>query len=145
MAWPNFNFHSNTEDSLKNTSTNDSSLQLLNGAAWFVDIEASNDDHFRWSLQITVRHRNLIDGFTNSVDVVLQLRRNWNNRCVGTDGTLDEFLDLLVVFHGSFFILEDDIDLVLEHYDVLQLHDLQSNEMLGGLRLRAVHVGSHKQ
>jgi len=35
-----------------------------------------------------------------------------------------ELFDLFVVFFGLFSIFEDDVDLILENYHVIQFHDL---------------------
>jgi len=57
--------------------------------------------------------------------------------------TLDEGRNLRVLVGGS--TLLDQVDLVLENQNVLQLHDFDGSQVLGGLWLRARLVAGDQQ
>jgi hypothetical protein len=45
----------------------------------------------------------------------------------------------------SNFVFDNQIDLVLQHDDVLEVHDIDSDQMLTGLRLRVWLITSYEQ
>lgn len=127
-----------------------------------VDIERPNDDELGARLEVTNRNRDLGDDVLDErVDVVPQLSRDGDDgRRVG-HGALDKGEDRLVVLVR--LLLADEVDLVLrgrvgqdecggkegttnlEDENVLELHDLDSGEMLGSLGLRTGLVGGDKK
>lgn len=57
--------------------------------------------------------------------------------------TLDEAQNTFPVLLCGLFA--DQVDFILKNDNVLQLHDLNSGKMFGGLRLRAWFIASDKQ
>ena len=65
------------------------------------------------------------------------MRRDGNDGCVLGNGAGNELLDVLVLLLSDTLLSYDQIDFVLNDYDVLQLHDFNSRQVLTGLWLRA--------
>ena len=150
------------EDSLQQRSTSNTTLQILHLSSGLVDIERTNNDELRGSGKVANGNGDLGDDVLDeSVDVVPQLSRNGDDGCRVGHGALDEIEDRLLVLVGLLFA--DQIDLVLwgnvesaqglglrgrtylENEDVLQLHDLNSGQVLRSLGLRARLVGGDKE
>lgn len=125
-------------------STGNTTLKLVNLGTGLVDIEGTNDHHVGGGLEVTGRDGDGVDeGLVDSVDVVLQLGGDGNNRRAIGDGTTDELENRLVVLKGVVFTHK--IDLILENNDVAELHDLNGGQMLGSLGLRAGFVSGNEK
>ena len=123
MTGTNLDLHTHSQNSLYNASSHDTTLKLIDTTAGFVDIEAPNNNHFWWGFEVSYGHRYFIDRFTNSIDVVLELGRYWDDWSLLTDGILDEVLNLFVVFNSLLLLFENNINLVLQNDNVLKLHN----------------------
>ena len=100
-----------------------------------VDIERTNDDHVWWDCELTSWDGDTAQVVNDDVDVVLQLCRDGNDwscsACSRRETPLDIFLlldDLNLVFHYN-------VNLVLQHDDVFETHDIDSNQMFSCLWL----------
>lgn len=83
------------------------------------------------------------NGLVDGIDVELELSRDGDDWGLASNSSSDELEDGLVVLLGSLF--PHKIDLVLENDDLVELHDLNSSQMLGGLGLRARFVTGDKE
>lgn len=81
--------------------------------------------------------------FVHRIDVVFQLGRNGDDGGAVGDGTADKLEDGLVVLERV--VLPHQIDLVLQNNNVVELHDLDSGQMLGGLGLGAGFVSGNQE
>ena len=61
------------------------------------------------------------------------------------DGTLDEVLNVLLLFYTRLGISDDDVNFVLEYDDLVELHDVDGGQMFTGLRLWAGLVACHEK
>mmetsp|Transcript_22709 Transcript_22709/g.45907 ORF Transcript_22709/g.45907 Transcript_22709/m.45907 type:complete len:498 (+) Transcript_22709:283-1776(+) len=112
--------------------------------AGLVDVEGADDDHARVRGEVAHRHRDhLCHVLGDDVDVVAELGGDGDDGGLLGDSALDERFDGLVLLQRR--LLLHQVDLVLENDDVLQLHDLNSGQMLRRLRLRAELVARHQQ
>ena len=142
---PNAAHVANFEHSLKNGASSDAAPQLFGIRARVVDVERSDDDHLRRRHEVAHGDWDTADVIDDDIDVVLLLCRNRNDgRPVG-DGARNKLLDILLLLDADFLILNDDVDLVLKNNDLIEGHDLDSSQVLRGLRLRAGLVGSDQQ
>ena len=73
--------------------------------------------------------------FTDQVDIISKLGTDRDDGCRISTGSLDETSDLIIL-SGSFPFLHQ-IDLILQDNDILQLHDLDSSQVLQSLWLWA--------
>lgn len=132
------------EDTVQNRATSDTSLEVVNFGTGLVDVEGSNDDHVGVLGEVTRGHGDGVDdGLVDSVDVELELGRDGDNGRLSGNGTSDELQDGLVVLLSG--LLAHKIDLVLEDNDLVQLHNLNSSQVLRGLGLGAGFVASNEQ
>lgn len=132
------------EQTVKNGTTSNTTLKLLNLGTGLVDVERPNDDHVGVHGEISRRDGDGIDdSVVDGVDVELELGRNGDNRRLASDCASDELENRLVVLLGSLF--SHKIDLVLENDDLVQLHNLDGGQMLRGLRLRARFVTGNEK
>jgi hypothetical protein len=132
------------ENTLQQRTTSNTTLQLLHLRSRLVNVERTDNNQLRGRREIANRDRNLVnDVLDERVNVVPQLRRDGNDRSAVGYGALDELGDLLVVFVG--LVLTNEVDFVLEDEDVLELHDLDRGQVLGGLGLRAGLVGGDEE
>jgi hypothetical protein len=98
----------------------------------------------RVNAEVSGRDRDGVDdGLVDGIDVELELGRNGNNWGLASNGSSDELEDGLVVLLSSLF--PHKIDLVLKNDDLVELHDLNGSQMLGGLRLGARFVTGDKE
>lgn len=94
--------------------------------------------------EVSGRNWDSVDNsFVDGVDVELELSRDGNDGRLSSDGSSDELEDGLVVLLGSLFAHK--IDLVLEDDDLVELHDLNSGQVLRSLGLRAGFVTSNEK
>lgn len=141
----------NFEDSLQNTASSHTTLEVVDFAAWLVDVERTDDDQPRFGGEVSQWNWNLVDDILGDhLNVVLELGRNWDDRSafchsaydrgktnrlriVAIDDlspncckhlvlhTLDELEDLFILILGLAFFHQ--INLVLEDQNVLEFHD----------------------
>lgn len=143
-TWADLNLVVQLYDTGKDRSTSNTTLELIDLGTGLVDIEGTNDHHMRGGLEVTGGNWDGVDErLVDSVDVVLQLGGDGDNRRAISDGTTDELEDRLVVLKGVVFTHK--IDLILENDDVTELHDLNGGQMLGGLGLRASFVSGNQK
>ena len=90
-------------------------------------------------------NRNPTKVVDNHINIVAFLRRNRNNRCSLGNSVLDKLLDILLLPNTLLLISNNDVDFVLQDYDLVEVHDLNSCQVLTGLRLRTRLVASHEE
>ena len=140
----NLNLVAELQDTSKDRTTSNTTLELLDLGTGLVDIERTDNNHVRVVLEVAHRHGDLGDkGLVDGIDVELKLGRDRDDGRVVGDGTTDKLLDRVVVCGGGLFAHK--INLVLENDDVLELHDLNGCKMLGGLGLGAAFVASNEE
>ena len=140
----NLNLVAKFQDTSKDRTTSNTTLELLDLGTGLVDIERTDDNHVRVVLEVAHGNGNLGDErLVDGIDVELELGGDGDDGRVVGDGAADELLDRVVVCRGG--LLAHKVDLVLENDDVLELHDLNGCKMLGGLRLRAGFVAGNKE
>lgn len=100
-----------------------------------VDIERSNDDHVWWDCELTSWDRNTTQVVNNDVDVVFQLCRDWNDWSCSACSRRETLLDIVLLLDDLNLVFHYNINLVLQHDDVLETHDVNSNQMLSRLWL----------
>jgi len=143
-TWTNLHFITELQYTGQNTTTSNTSLQILNLGTRLVDIERTDDDHVWSGSEVARRNRDLRDQiFVDRINVELELRGDWNDRAAVCDSSLDELENRVVVLRGC--LLSHQIDLVLKNDNVAELHDLYGRKMLGSLRLRASFVTGNEE
>ena len=100
-----------------------------------VDIERTNDDHVRWDCELASWDWDTAQVVDNDVDVVLQLCRDGDDWSCSTSSRRETLLDILLLLDDLNLVFHYNIDLVLQHDDVLETHDIDSNQMLSRLWL----------
>jgi hypothetical protein len=129
---------------VQDTTTSNSTLQVLNLGTRLVDIKRSDNNHVRSGGEVSWGNGDLGDEvLVDGVNVELQLGTDGNDRAAVGDGTTDELEDRLVMLTSG--LLTHKIDLVLENDDVVKLHDLNGGQMLRGLGLRAGFVSGDEE
>jgi hypothetical protein len=136
-AWANFNFVTDFQDSFEDSTACNTSLEGVGILTWLVDVEGTDNYEDGRRDKVPKGDRDTADVVHYYVDVVLKLSRDWDDRSVLGHGTRDKLLYILVLLLGNTLFLHNQVYLVLNDNYVLELHDLDSGEMLTGLRLRA--------
>lgn len=132
------------DDTVQDTATSNTTLEVVDLGTRLVDIKGSNDNHVGVDAEVSGRHGDGVDdGLVDGIDVELELSRDGDNGGLASNGSSDELEDRLVVLLGGLF--PHKIDLVLEDDDLVELHDLNSGQMLRGLGLGAGFVTSNEQ
>jgi hypothetical protein len=144
-AGADLNLVANLQNSLKNGTTSDTSLEGVSIFSGLVDIEGTNDDHNRRSDEISERNRDAADVVYDDVNVILELSRDRNNWSLFSNGTRNELLDIIILLLSNSLLPHDQVDLVLNYNDVLKFHDFNGSQVLTGLRLRARLVTSNQK
>jgi hypothetical protein len=94
--------------------------------------------------EVSGRNGNGVDnGLIDGIDIELELGRDGNDWGLAGDSSSDELEDGLVVLLRSLF--SHKIDLVLQNDDLVELHNLNSSQVLGCLGLRARFVASDEK
>ena len=107
------------QDTLQQTATGDSTLEVLHLRSGLVDVERANDDQFRARLEVADGDGDLVDDVLDEgVDVVPQLGRDRDDRRRVGDSALDKGEDRLVVLVRGCF--PDQVHLVLQGKDAGQ-------------------------
>ena len=119
MSRSQFNIHTHLQNSFKNTTSNNSTLKLVDTGARFIDIKTSDNDHFGGGGKISFGDGDIADGLTYSIDVVSLFGWDGNNRWIFTYGLFHKLFDLFVILLCFLCIFEDDIDFVLQNYHVV--------------------------
>lgn len=83
------------------------------------------------------------DSLVDGVDVELELGGDGDDGRLAGDGAADKLEDRLVVLLCGLFAHQ--IDLVLEDDDLVELHDLNGCQVLGGLWLGAAFVAGNQE
>jgi hypothetical protein len=87
-TWPDLNFQPNSQNTLEDGTTSDTSLELVNLGSGLVDIEGTDDDEAGVGGEVAHGDRDVFDDvFIDGVDVVLQLGRDGDDGGVFGDGT----------------------------------------------------------
>lgn len=76
---------------------------------------------------------------------MIQLGWNRDNRRMFSTSALNKFLDFFIVFHSSTRISKNEVNLILDNYNFIQLHNFYGSQMFRSLRLRTTHISSYKQ
>jgi hypothetical protein len=95
--------------------------------------------------KVSERNGNAAQVVHDSLDVVAQLSRNRDNGGSFCDSALDKFLNIVLLLDAGVGVVNDDVDFVLQNYDLVQVHDLNSCQVLTGLRLRTGLVSSDEK
>lgn len=141
---PNLNLVVLLQNTSQDGTTGNTTLQLLDLGTGLVHIEGTNDNHVRGSGEIADGDRNVRNQvFVDSINVVLKLCRDGNDRRAIGDGTTDELQNRLVMLQGT--ILSHQVHLVLQNDNVAELHDFDGGQVLRSLRLRASFVSGNKE
>lgn len=132
------------DNTVKDRTTSNTTLEVIDLSTGLVDVEGSNDDHVRVHAEVTGRNGDSVDdGLVDGINVELELSRDGDDGRLSSNGASDELEDGLVVLLSSLF--SHQVDLVLENDDLVELHDLNSSQMLRGLGLGAGFVASNKE
>jgi hypothetical protein len=137
---------SHPKDTSEKTASSDTTLQVLNFTARFVNVERSDDDKTWLRSEVTNGNGDMFyDIFTHSVNVELELGRDWDNRSTFSNcacgkkkkghsqnlhtqkrkHTLDKSKNLLVLFFRLTFFHQ--INFVLHDENVFQFHDFNGS------------------
>ena len=144
QTWPNLDLIANLQNTSENGTTSDTTLQLVDLSTGLVDIEGTNDHHVRGLSKVSNGDRDFRDqALANGIDVVLQLGGDRNDRGILSDSASDELENGLVVLQG--IVLPHQVDLVLQNDDVVELHNLNSSQVLRSLRLGAGFVSGNQE
>jgi len=129
VARANRDFITNLQAAFQDRATGNTATESLSILSRLVHIEGPNYDHVGRNGELAGRNRNTAKEVNNHVNVVLQLSRNGNNRCraarAGRKGLFDFFV--LACAGCGVPVFHDKIYLVLQHDNVLQLHDVDCN------------------
>lgn len=132
------------DNTVEDTATSNTTLEVVDLSTRLVDIERTNDNHVGVKGEIPRRNGNGVDNsLVDGVDVELELGGDGNDGRLASDGTADELEDRLVVLLGGLFTHK--IDLVLQDDNLVELHNLNGCQMLGSLRLGAAFVTGNKE
>lgn len=115
---PNLNLVSKLEHTSQDTTTSDTTLELLNLGTRLVDVKGPNDNHVRCGSKVANGYGNLGDEvLVDGVNVEFELRGNGNNGAAIGDCAADEAQNRLVVLRGGLFAHQ--VDLVLQDDNVV--------------------------
>ena len=132
------------DDTVQDTATSDTALQVIDLSTRLVDVEGSNDDHVGVHGEVSGRDGDGVDdGLVDGIDVELELGGDGDDRRLSSNRTTDKLKDRLVVLLSGLF--PHEIDLVLQDDNLVQLHNLNSGQMLRGLRLGTRFVASDEK
>ena len=138
-TWTDLDLVTELQDTSQDTTTSNTSLQLLNLSTWLVDIERTDNNHVWSGSEVARRDWDLCDQvFVDRINVELELCRDWNDGATICNRSLDELEDRVVMLRSC--LLPHQVDLVLKNDNVAELHNLNGCKMLGSLRLRASFV-----
>jgi len=135
------NFKAPLQDSAASNTTS-KSFCVLSG---LIDVEASNNNHVGWHIELTRGNWDSAKVVYNDIDVISQLgwnRDDWGWSAIPARKT---FFDFFVLLLDVVLIFDYDIDFVLEHNDMFELHDIDCNQMLARLRLGVGLVTSDQE
>lgn len=147
VAGSNRDLLANSQTALQDGTACNTTSQGLSVLSWLVDIEGPNHDHVGGNDELTSRNGNSAQVVDNHVNVILQLRGDRNDGCrlaASRGETLLNFFVLLLAL-GSVLVLHHNVDLVLEHNNVFQLHDVHGDQVFTGLRLGVRLVTGYEQ
>jgi len=145
FTWADGDFISDFETSLEDGAASDATLESLSVFTRLIDIEGTDDDHVGWDGELARWNGDATDVVDNHIDVVPQNSRDWDDGDAGTRSRRQRLLYFFLLLGDSNFVFDDQIDLVLEHDDVLEVHDVDGDQMLTGLRLGVRLITSHEQ
>lgn len=133
------------ENTLKNRTTGNTTLQVLDLGTWLVDIKRSNNNHPWVGREVVVWRGDVAEGFNDGVNVESKLSRDRNDRGESGSGSLDKLFDALAVFHR--FALPDQIHLVLQNDNVfgVDTDDFERGKMFSGLGLGARFITGNQE
>lgn len=132
------------DDTVQNRTTSNTALEVINLSTRLVDVEGSNNDHLGLHSKVSQRDRDGVNnGLVDGIDIELELGGNRNDGRLSGNSTADKLENRFVVLLGS--LLSHQIDLVLEDNDLIELHDLNSGQMLRCLGLGAGFVTSNEE
>eukprot|EP00053_Salpingoeca_punica_P000980 m.31340 g.31340 ORF g.31340 m.31340 type:complete len:328 (+) comp10710_c0_seq1:216-1199(+) len=128
-ARANLNLLALLEHAAQNATAGHAALEVVDLAARLVDVERADDDEAGRGDKVAVRDGDLLDNvLADSLDVVLELRRDGDHGGALGHGALHKLEDLVVLLLG--LRLLDEVDFVLQDEDVLELHDLDGGQVL---------------
>jgi hypothetical protein len=130
------------KNTLQDSATCDTTLEVLSVRTRVVDIEGTNNNHLGRRDEVTHGEWNSADVVDDEVDVVATLSRDRKDGRTVSNGTLNELLDILVLLDARVLIFDDNVNLILQDDDLVEVHDLDGGKMLRRLRLRAGLVAS---
>lgn len=132
------------DDTVQDTTTSNTTLQVVDLGTGLVDVERSDNNHVGVHAEISGGNRDGVDnGLVDSINVELELSGDGDDGRLSGNGTTNELEDRLVVLLGSLF--PHQINLVLQDDDLVELHNLNGSQMLRGLGLGARFVASNQQ
>lgn len=144
-TWSNRYLISNLEHSLQDGSTSNTSLEVLGLLSWLVYVERSDNDHLRWGDKVSHRNWNSAQIVYNYIDVEAKLGGDGEDWSSLSNSTVDELLDIRLLFDASVCIFDDNINFILQNNDLVEVHDLDGSKMLTSLRLGAWLVTSDEE
>jgi len=145
LTWANSNFVTNLEATFKNGTSSNTSLECFCVLTRLVDIKGANNDHVRWNSELACWDGDSANIVDDNIDVVLEYSWNRNNGNGWARSCREWLLDFVLLFRYSDFILDDQINLVLKDNNMLETHDINSNQMLSSLRLWVWLISSDEQ
>lgn len=98
------------DDTVENTATSDTTLQVVDLGTRLVDVERSNDNHVRVHGEVSGGNRDGVDnGLVDGVDVELELSRNGDDRRLAGNRSSDELEDRLVVLLSGLCLMRSTL------------------------------------
>lgn len=140
----NLNLVAELDDAVQDGTTSNTALEVVDLGTRLVDVKGSNDNHVGVHAEVSRRNGDGIDdGFVDGVDVELELGGDRDDGGLSGDSSSDELEDRLILLLSGLF--SHQVDLVLQDNDLVQLHNLNSSQMLRGLGLRARLIASNQE
>lgn len=145
LTGTNGNLVTNLQATLQDSAAGHTTLERLSVLTWLVHIERANDNHVGRDSELARWDRNATDVINDDVNIIAKNSGDRHDRDRHARDTRQRLLDLLLLLGYGDLILDHQINLVLQHDNVLKAHNVDSNQMLTSLGLRVGLVTSHKK
>ena len=133
------------QTALENGAASDAALEGFGVLTRLVHVEGANDNHVGRHGELTGRDWDAADIVDHDVDVVAQHGRDGDNRNGDASGAGQRLLNLLLLLSHGNLVFDDQVNFVLQHNDVLQVHNIHGDQVLSCLRLGVRLVTGYQQ
>ena len=138
-------FVADLEAAFENGAASDSAFERLCVLSRLVHVKGANDNHVGRHGELACGDGDPTQVVNDDVDVVSEHGGDGNDGDLRASSRGKRLFNLVLLVRHSRLILNHQVNFVLQDYNMLKFHNIDSNQMLSGLRLWVWLISCHQE